>query len=274
MRFRSFWRDRTWRNAIVFAFGVALLTTSLAVYDELGGSSTLQARNFHRLSREAGFHVAPGRSPSIRFPGTGPLDQRLGYVELPRFLERLDAQGCPTASQARWSPRLSTLSDWGLFPPYREETQTGLQIRDRHGTTITAMRYPERVFQRFEDIPRLIVDTLLFIENRELFDDEHPKRNPAIEIDRLCNQNLGNDVHAEDKRSNCVTYQKVILALRVSSLTNLWQQNVSYTYDIVENVNMMNLYIAHNRCGSLMTTNNFCKMQKSTHGKCNIVIRE
>ena len=185
VRFRSSWRTHRRRKAIVFALAVALLLTSLAVYDELGGNSTLQAHNFHRLSREAGFHVAPGRSPSIRFPATGPLDQRLGYVELPRFLERLDAQGCSIASQARWSPRLSNLAEWGLFPPYREATQTGLQIRDRHGTTISAMRYPERVFQRFEDIPWLIVDTLLFIENRELFDDEHPQRNPAIEIDRL-----------------------------------------------------------------------------------------
>ncbi len=142
MRFRSFWRDRTWRNAIVFAIGVALLITSLAVYDELGGSSTLQARNFHRLSREAGFHVAPGRSPSIRFPATGPLDQRLGYVELPRFLERLDTQGCPTTSQARWSPRLSTLFDWGLFPPYR--AQSGHRDRSARPCGARARSAPSR----------------------------------------------------------------------------------------------------------------------------------
>ena len=56
---------------------------------------------------------------------------------------------------------------------------------DRHGAVAFAGRLPERVFADFEAIPPLVVDSLLFIENRELLDAGTPRRNPAVEWDRL-----------------------------------------------------------------------------------------
>ena len=44
---------------------------------------------------------------------------------------------------------------------------------------------PTRVYSRFEEIPPLVVHTLLFIENRELRETASASRNPAIERDRL-----------------------------------------------------------------------------------------
>jgi len=73
----------------------------------------------------------------------------------------------------------------GLFAPYREKTQTGLELRDCRGQPLFAARYPERVYERFETVPTLLIDSLLFIENRELLDEEFPLRNPAIEWDRF-----------------------------------------------------------------------------------------
>jgi membrane peptidoglycan carboxypeptidase len=41
------------------------------------------------------------------------------------------------------------------------------------------------VYDGFDSVPQLLVDSLLFIENRELLDPDHPLRNPAIEWDRF-----------------------------------------------------------------------------------------
>ena len=48
-----------------------------------------------------------------------------------------------------------------------------------------AMEHPNRIFESFESIPRILIDSLLFVENRELLDPHHPRRNPAVEWDRL-----------------------------------------------------------------------------------------
>ncbi len=60
-----------------------------------------------------------------------------------------------------------------------------MSIRDCRGEPLFQMRHPQRVFGSFEAIPPLVVQSLLFIENRELLDAEHPRRNPAIDWVRL-----------------------------------------------------------------------------------------
>jgi membrane peptidoglycan carboxypeptidase len=148
-------------------------------------TSALQARYFSALSRQMTYHVAPGPSSTIFLPSTGPYDERLGYTSLPAFLDRLTAHNYTIAKQARLSASLQQMVQWGLFPIYDEKIQSGLQIWGRHHELIFATLYPKRIYPRFEDIPKLIVDTLLFIENRELLDPNYPHRNPAVEWDRL-----------------------------------------------------------------------------------------
>jgi membrane peptidoglycan carboxypeptidase len=41
------------------------------------------------------------------------------------------------------------------------------------------------MFDGFAEAPPVLVQSLLFIENRELLDPGTPKRNPAVEWDRL-----------------------------------------------------------------------------------------
>ncbi|MGH8459117.1 MAG: hypothetical protein ACRESV_07190, partial [Nevskiales bacterium] len=48
------------------------------VNDELR-SSQWQARHLSELGRELTYQLEPGPSPSIRFPTSGPYDERLGY---------------------------------------------------------------------------------------------------------------------------------------------------------------------------------------------------
>lgn len=148
-------------------------------------TSERQAHYLAELARQATFHLAPGPSPVVRFPTGGPYDDRLGYTRLPAFVDRLLADKYLFEAQARLSPRLRQLIDWGVFPLYREKTPAGLRLLDRHGEVIYAAQYPERLYATFEEIPELIVDTLLFIENRELLDPHYPYRNPAVEWDRF-----------------------------------------------------------------------------------------
>lgn len=148
-------------------------------------TSRLQAQHFAELAKELQYRVEPGPSASIHFPEDGPFDERLGYSRLPKFVERLKAKDFVVDAQARLSPALLDLTGKGYFAPYREKTQAGLAILDCNDEEMFATHHPQRVYGRFEDVPPLAIETLLFIENRELLDAEHRTRNPAVEWTRL-----------------------------------------------------------------------------------------
>jgi membrane peptidoglycan carboxypeptidase len=76
------------------------------------------------------------------------------------------------------------LADGGVFPIYRPKSQAGLLIADRRGDPLHVSRSPRWVYERFEDIPPLVVQSLRFIENRELMLGS-ATRNPSIEYARL-----------------------------------------------------------------------------------------
>ncbi|MEO5861883.1 MAG: transglycosylase domain-containing protein [Burkholderiales bacterium] len=155
----------------------------LAVHELI--SSEWQAHYLAKRVKQYTFRLEPGPSDRIRFPTAGPFDERFGYAGLAGLSKKLVAREFDVAEQVRMSPQLIGFMEKGLSPPYREKTQAGLRIYDCSNTPMFSARYPERIYPNFEAIPRLLVDTLLFIENRELLDPSHPKRNPAVEWDRF-----------------------------------------------------------------------------------------
>ncbi|MES2364359.1 MAG: transglycosylase domain-containing protein [Pseudomonadota bacterium] len=148
-------------------------------------TSTLQAKYLSEYAARMHFKLEPGPSPSIRFPHDGPYDVRFGYTQLPDFSKRLTDAGFTISAQARISPAMAQMADKGLFLPYHEKDQAGLTLYDTNGTVMFSSRTPHHVFDSFQAIPPLIRNSLLFIENRELLSTENPKRNPAVEWDRL-----------------------------------------------------------------------------------------
>ncbi len=146
-----------------------------------------QAAFFAKLAKQLTYKVEAGASPkaSIRFPHDSPYDERVGYANLPDFLAKLQARDFAIVKQARISPKMAEMADRGLFATYPEKTVIGLSILDCRKQPLFAARYPERIFAGFEKTPRVLIDSLLFIENRELLDAKYPKRNPAVEWDRL-----------------------------------------------------------------------------------------
>ncbi|RKF35693.1 transglycosylase domain-containing protein [Paraburkholderia fungorum] len=176
------WNWLKW--SLVAAFLLALLVVARLCQIEIE-TSRFQARYLSELTHDVGFTLGEGVSPSIRFPTHGPYDERLGYTLLPSFQQRLTARDFAVASQARDSERMLSLADDGLFLPYQEKDQAGLQLFDGTGAPLFDRRYPNRVYNRFEAIPPLVVNSLLFIEDRYLLDADQPDRNPAIDWGRF-----------------------------------------------------------------------------------------
>lgn len=170
---------------------VLLVVTGLLVVQEMR-TAHFQAHFFAGLASKASYTLGAGPSPSIRFPQDAPYDERLGYAELPVFLDKLQTREFRIVQQARISEGMAKIVDAGYFAPYAEKDQSGLSILDCHNHSLFQERYPKRVYERFDDIAPILVQSLLFIENRQLLDPRYPKRNPAVEWDRLANAVLTN----------------------------------------------------------------------------------
>jgi membrane peptidoglycan carboxypeptidase len=144
-----------------------------------------EAYVFHDVAREAAFAVGPGPASWDLPAPAGPYDRRMGYSDLRHSISLLHAQGYDVVAQARSNAALTRIAHLGLFPIYREKAQAGLHINGRAGAPLFAATQPTRTYASFEDIPPVLVASLLFIENRELLDEAAPRRNPAVEWDRL-----------------------------------------------------------------------------------------
>ena len=148
-------------------------------------TSALQSLVLSYYARQLSFTVEKGASPRIVFPDSGPFDERRGYTKIPAIQRRLEAQGYGVVEQARFSPELLRVAKWGIAPPYREPASTGLVIRGMGGLPLYDFVRSDRVFQDFEEIPPLLVHSLVLIENRELEGAPDSRSNPVLEWDRL-----------------------------------------------------------------------------------------
>ena len=100
---------------------LGILFVAVIIFELL--TSHFQAIYLSRFATKLHYHVEQGPSPLMRFPHSGPYDERYGYKRLPAYIEKLTSKGYKIAAQARFSRSLITLSDWGLFTIYPEKTQ-------------------------------------------------------------------------------------------------------------------------------------------------------
>ncbi len=162
--------------------GIALAAAALWFEAQ---TSWLQSQELTRYATGLTYEMLPGPSNAIRFPPHGPFDERMGYAGLPQFTERLAERGFVVTRQARFSPEMLDYAERGYFPPYREKTRAGLEVVDRRGETLYGFRYPQRGYGSFADVPPLVAQSLMFIENRGLLDPEQPTLNPAVDWGRF-----------------------------------------------------------------------------------------
>ncbi len=148
-------------------------------------TSWLQARLFSGYASTLTWQIGDGPSSSVVFPEAGPYNERQGYSALPTIIENLQKQRFDITKQARFSLPLRNYVQLGGNPPYHEKQQAGLTILDDSGASLYSTRQPQRVYPSFDSIPPVLVNSLLFIENRGLLSAEHSQLNPAVEWFRL-----------------------------------------------------------------------------------------
>ncbi|WHZ11673.1 MAG: Membrane carboxypeptidase (penicillin-binding protein) [Burkholderiaceae bacterium] len=186
---------RGWVKYVVLLACIALAYVAYVLVSNEIRTSRWQAHYLARLDRQLRYMVRPGASDSIRFPTHGPYDERLGYAQLPEFTRRLEQRGYAIDAQARMSPKMRELVDDGLFTPYVEKMQAGLDLQDCNGNPLYVRRYPRRVYPDFAAVPPVLVRSLLFIENHDLLNPEYPQRNPAVDWRRFARANLDQVLH-------------------------------------------------------------------------------
>ncbi|NOT17130.1 MAG: hypothetical protein HOP20_03555 [Sulfuriferula sp.] len=169
-----------------------LAATGVIVVGALAGllvwefnTSTLQAEYLTAYAAKMHYKAEAGASRDVAYPSTGPADIRMGYVAMPDVTQRLLDQGFEISQQARISPAMRQMAHQGLNLPFHEKDQAGLKLTDAVGDVLFDSKTPQRVYADFQAIPPLVRDSLLFVENRELLSTDNPKRNPAVEWDRL-----------------------------------------------------------------------------------------
>ncbi|MFY0750092.1 transglycosylase domain-containing protein [Pseudomonas sp. NFX5] len=180
---RSRKRLYRWRMAWLLLV-IGLIAAGFAAQREMR-TSHWQARELSRLAATLNYRLEPGPSDAVVYPGDGPFDKRLGYSDLDEFLPRLLKRNYLVQSQVRFSPPLMTYAERGLFVPYGEKIQAGLSISDCRAEPLYRFTYPQQSYQRFDAIPPVVVNSLLFIENRDLLDPAQPQANPAVDWPRF-----------------------------------------------------------------------------------------
>jgi membrane peptidoglycan carboxypeptidase len=176
------------------AFPVKWLTRFLIVFSGLlflaclsaeMRTSLFQSKLIAPIASKITYRMAEGPSSMPVQAPSGPYDRRLGYTRLPEFSARLQDRAYSIYAQAEASEEMRKALQKGIFPIFKEKTVAGLDIRDRSGQTVFKFSYPRRVFATYNEIPSLIVELLLFIEDRKLLDSNAPFMNPAINWARL-----------------------------------------------------------------------------------------
>ena len=142
---------------------LSVLLVVACVYIEIQ-TSLLQSWFFTRTNEQLSYQLTEGQSTAIAFPRSAPFDDRRGYSKLPAFQSRLEGQGYQVAQQIRQSEKMVQLIKRGISPPYVEPPETGLDIRGANGAPLFRHAQSEFLFAKMDDIPPLLVKTLLFLE--------------------------------------------------------------------------------------------------------------
>ncbi|HSG52205.1 MAG TPA: transglycosylase domain-containing protein [Rheinheimera sp.] len=156
----------------------------LALYQE-SRNHFYQSAFWHWYSSKLSYHIETGASDSINYPAAGPFDQRFGYHQLPLWREKLITAGFDIKAQSRFSDSLLQYTAMGFSPPYTEKNAAGLSIQGCNAENLLQSRSPALQFTKLQDIAPVIVESLLFVEDRSLLRPEHISANPVINLPRL-----------------------------------------------------------------------------------------
>lgn len=186
---------RVWRKlAYVFAGAVGLgipAGTGLVVYE----NHTSHFLKMTMAQAAAGKIWASDKTsnPCVAPPrAVGPYDLRHGYANTRDICKRLLQSGFEqVGGDNTW--REYNILGIPLFTLWDEKANPGLSLSDNTGERIHGGSHPQRIYPDFEAIPPLLVDSLLYVENRDLMErGERPDSwNPTVDWPRLLNAAFG-----------------------------------------------------------------------------------
>lgn len=183
-----------WVLPLALLIGIVAIIIS-ALRTEMRTSET-QAEWLSWYGAHIQFTPGDGPNPDARFPSNGPYNQRLGYSYIPFFAKSLQTDDYQITQQMRATKTYDYFFDRGLYPIYHAKTVAGVTLFDRDDHKLYSASYPNHVFTDFASIPPLLVNTLLYIENRQLLKDGPVTRNPVIEWDRFLYALAGHVIHS------------------------------------------------------------------------------
>ena len=163
---------------------LAALALALFLYQE-SRNHFYQSAFWHWYAGKLDYRPLAGAATQVHYPAAGPFDQRFGYHQLPVWLDNLQQFGFRITAQQQFSDELMRYSSYGFFPPYQEKTQAGLTINSCNTETFYQAKSPAMQFAQFQHVAPLIVQSLLFVEDRSLLTPEHNSANPVLNIPRL-----------------------------------------------------------------------------------------
>jgi membrane peptidoglycan carboxypeptidase len=196
------WKALLQRVVSLLRFGLFLAVLAMLAWGAAieARTSYLQSRLLSRWAGDMNFTVRPGSSDTIHFPIWGPYDERLGYAKLPSFIDTLSARHFVVTRQAQWSQSLDDFVENGGYAIYDEKSRAGFELFDRDRNPLYRVRYPERIYENFQSIPPLVIDSLLFIEDHDVLDFRDPRRNPAVDWGRFMLASGGRIAGVVDRR--------------------------------------------------------------------------
>ena len=163
---------------------ILVLMLVLAVYQE-SRQHFYQSTLWHWLAQKLSYRVENGPSTQISFPNAGPFDKRYGYHQLPIWQTQLIQNGFNLSAQSRFSAGLQRYSNWGFNPPFSQQHYPALSLYGCKQDLLYQFNAPALRFNDLTEVAPVIVQSLLFIEDRGLLSPDHPRANPVVNLPRL-----------------------------------------------------------------------------------------
>jgi membrane peptidoglycan carboxypeptidase len=161
-----------------------VLLLAFALYQE-NRNHYYQSTFWHWYADKLTYQVQNGAASQINFPPEGPFDQRFGYSQLAGWSSTLQRSGFKITAQSQFSDHLQRYTDFGFTPPYLEKNRAGLSINGCQQEPMYNAQTPAMQFTQLQQIAPLIIQSLLFVEDRTLLTPEHISANPVLNLPRL-----------------------------------------------------------------------------------------
>lgn len=180
----GFFKKNWFKNLPNWVYGVALGGTALGIAGAVETQTGYgQSLIFNEAATGTAFSETRTIDENTAPAAVGPYDVRHGYADTLNIRRRMLDRGFVLDEGTTWQDR--NLFGISLFPIYPEKPQAGLTIMDENDQVLHSALFPRNIYTEYEDIPPVLVQSLLYVENRDLLSNNVRRQNPAVEWERL-----------------------------------------------------------------------------------------